>query len=141
MRHRKSETRARARAVQALYAWDLRGEGGARLDIVASQIWDDLAVGPEERAIAGRLLRVILERGAEIDDALREVTSNWRLERVGAVERAVLRLATAELIAGDTPPRVVIHEALRLAERYGSAQSARFVNGVADAIARRLGRL
>jgi N utilization substance protein B len=57
------------------------------------------------------------------------------------VERSVLRLGTAELQLGDTPVRVVIQEGVRLAERYGSAQSARFVNGVLDAIARRMGRL
>jgi N utilization substance protein B len=53
----------------------------------------------------------------------------------------VLRLAAAELRRGETPPKVVIQEAVHLAERYGSAQSARFVNGVVDALARRLGRL
>ncbi len=139
MRRRRTETRARARALQALYAWDLRQ--GARLDVVAAQIWDDLAVAPEERALAGRLVRLIVAQGREIDDTLREVTSNWRLERLGAIDRAVLRLAAAELLEGHTPPRVAIHEAVRLAERFGSAQSARFVNGVADAIARRLGVL
>jgi transcription antitermination protein NusB len=63
------------------------------------------------------------------------------LERLGAIERSVLRLGGAELSIGETPPRVVIQEAVRLAERYGSAQSARFVNGVLDALARRMGRL
>ena len=53
----------------------------------------------------------------------------------------MLRLAAAELSKGETPPKVVIQEAVRLAERYGSAQSARFVNGVVDALARRMGRL
>jgi N utilization substance protein B len=135
----RAETRARARALQALYAWDLRG--GEALDRVASQVWDDLAIAPDERAFASRILRVILAEGDEIDDALREVTTNWRLERLGAVERAVLRIGAAELRRGDPPPRVTIQEAVRLAERYGSAQSARFVNGVLDALARRMGRL
>ena len=54
---------------------------------------------------------------------------------------ALLRLAAAELRRGETPPKVVIQEAVHLAERYGSAQSARFVNGVVDALARKLGRL
>jgi len=76
-----------------------------------------------------------------IDRTLTDVTTNWRLERLGAVERSVLRLGTAELLLGDTPVRVVLQEGVRLAERYGSAQSARFVNGVLDAIARRMGRL
>lgn len=135
----RAETRARARALQALYAWDLRG--GEPLDRVASQVWDDLAIAPDERAFATQIVRVILAAGDEIDEALRDVTTNWRLERLGAVERAVLRIAAAELRRGEPPARVTIQEAVRLAERYGSAQSARFVNGVLDALARRMGRL
>ena len=135
----RTETRARARALQALYAWDLRG--GEPLDRVASQVWDDLAIAPDERAFASRIVRGIISDAAEIDEALRDVTTNWRLERLGAVERAVLRIAAAELRRGDPPPRVTIQEAVRLAERYGSAQSARFVNGVLDALARKMGRL
>ena len=139
MSRTRVETRARSRALQALYAWDLRD--GDPLDRVAAQIWDDLSVVPEERAIAGRILRTVVTNGRSIDAALREVTTNWRLERLGAIERSVLRLAAAELVAGETPPRVVIQEGVTLAERYGSPQSARFVNGVLDALARKLGRL
>lgn len=135
----RAETRARARALQALYAWDLRD--GEPLDRIANQVWDDLAIPPDERVFAGRIVRTIITDGKSIDESLREVTTNWRLERLGAVERAVLRIAAAELLRGDPPPRVAIQEAVRLAERYGSAQSARFVNGVLDALARKMGRL
>jgi N utilization substance protein B len=135
----RPESRARARALQALYAWDMRG--GRELTRVATEVWDDLAVEPEERRIAGRLVRTVEEQGAALDAELREVTMNWRLERLGAIERSVLRLGAAELARGETPPRVVIKEAVRLAERYGSVQSAKFVNGVLDALARRMGRL
>jgi transcription antitermination protein NusB len=133
------ETRARARALQALYAWDMRG--GTDLERVASQVWDDLAITPEERRVAGPIVRPVAQRQRDLDAALAEVTTNWRLERIGAVERCVLRMAGAELAMGETPPRVVIQEAVTLAERFGSAQSARFVNGVLDALARRLGRM
>jgi transcription antitermination protein NusB len=139
MRRRRSETRARARALQALYAWDMRT--GAPLDVVATQIWDDLQVAPDERTRASRIVRTVLRDGPAIDELLRDVTTNWRLERIGAIERSVLRLATAELLRNEEPPRVILQEAVILAERYGSAQSARFVNGVIDAVARRLGRL
>ena len=134
------ETRARARALQALYAWDMRGDK-TTLDRVATQVWDDLSVAPEERQIAGQLVRTVIHDGRRIDAELGEVTANWRLERLGAIERSVLRLGAAELTRGETPPRVVIKEAMHLAERYGSEASARFVNGVLDALARRMGRL
>ena len=139
MARTRVETRARARALQALYAWDMRGD--VPLDKVASQVWDDLAVPPEERQLAGTLVRTVLREGADIDAELEAVTTNWRLERLGAIERSVLRLAAAELRGTETPPRVVIQEAVRMAERYGTAHSARFVNGIVDALARRLGRL
>jgi transcription antitermination protein NusB len=135
----RSETRARARALQALYAWEMRGR--EELTIVATQVWDDLAIAPEERKHASRLIRVLVKDIDHIDDELREVTTNWRLERLGAIERSVLRLAAAELTLEDIPARVVIQEAVRLAERFASARSARFVNGVVDAVARRMGRL
>lgn len=133
------ESRARARALQAVYAWDLRGEQD--LERVATQMWDDLAVSPDERKIAGLLLRTMEEHQVSLDTQLAEVTTNWRLERLGVIDRSVLRLAAAELQRGETPPRVIIREAIRLAERYGTPDSARFVNGVLDALARKMGRL
>ena len=133
------ESRARARALQAVYAWDLRGEQD--LDRVSGQIFDDLAVGPEERQIATLLIHTLGKQRGDIDRQLTEVTTNWRLERLGVIERSVLRLAAAELLRAETPPRVVLREAIRLAERYGNPDSARFVNGVLDALARKLGRL
>ena len=133
------ETRARARALQAIYAWDLRGERD--LDRISAQIWDDLAVSADERQVAGLLLRTLQQQRDELDSALSDVTTNWRLERLGVIERSVLRLAAAELKRGETPPRVVLREAIRLAERYGNQESARFVNGVLDALARKMGRL
>jgi N utilization substance protein B len=139
MARTRVETRARARALQALYAWDMRG--GVDLERVATQVWDDLAITPDERRVAGPIVRAVAQQQRALDDELAEVTTNWRLERIGAVERCVLRMAAAELSIGDTPPRVVIQEAVTLAERFGSAASAKFVNGVLDALARRLGRM
>ena len=134
------ETRGRSRALQALYAWDVRGTP-ADLPRVAMMVWDDLAIAPDERAFALALIQLVAAERGEIDGELSEVTTNWRLDRLGHIERSVLRLAAAELMQGGTPPRVVIQECVRLAERFGTATSARFVNGVIDALARRMGRL
>jgi N utilization substance protein B len=133
------ESRGRARALQALYAWDLREN--EELLHVAAMIWDDLAVATDERDFAMTLLRVVASDGAALDAELADVTTNWRIERIGAIERCVLRLGAAELHTGVTPPRVILQESVRLAERFGSEQSSRFVNGVLDALARRMGRL
>jgi N utilization substance protein B len=120
-----------------MYAWDLRP--GQRLVQVAERVWDDLAIGPNERKFAAKLIRTVADSQADIDKQLLDVTTNWRLERLGAIERSVLRLGAAEFAGGETPPKVVIKEAVRLAERYGSEDSAKFVNGVLDAYARRVG--
>jgi N utilization substance protein B len=125
--------------LQALYAWDLRANES--LERVATQIWDDLSVPPDERKIAGGLVRTLSKEQKSLDDELADVTTNWRLERLGVIDRCVLRMAAAELHQGETPPRVVIQEAVRLAERYGTVKSAKFVNGVLDALARRMGRM
>ena len=104
-------------------------------------IWEDLQVAVDERDVARKLLRVVVAEGAALDAELADVTTNWRIERIGAIERCVLRLGAAELHENLTPPRVVLQESVRLAERFGSEQSARFVNGVLDALARKMGRL
>jgi len=139
MARRRTETRARVRAIQALYAWDMRG--GRDLERVAERVWDDLPVAPDVRKAAAVLIHVYAGRRADLDRELKAVTENWRMERLGAIERSVLRLAATELSIAETPPRVVLQESIRLAERFGTPQSARFVNGVLDALARRMGRL
>ncbi len=139
MARTRVETRARARALQALYAWDMRG--GTELEKVATRIWDDMSISPEERLVATPIIRMVANRQRELDAQLVDVTTNWRLERIGAIERCVLRLAAAELTIGETPPKVIIQESVTLAERFGSAASAKFVNGVLDALARRMGRM
>jgi transcription antitermination protein NusB len=137
------ETRARGRALQAVYAWDIRQAAGSRRELtrVANDVWDDLIVPADERRIAGGLVALVAQHAGAIDRDLADVTTNWRLERIGAIERSVLRVGAAELLGGATPPRVAIQEAVRLAERYGSVPSAKFVNGVLDALARHAGRL
>lgn len=75
----------------------------------------------------------------EVDEWLRQSLDNWRLDRLAAVDRAVLRLAATEMVfLEEIPPRVSIQEAVRLAEQYGGPDSPRFVNGVLDALYRRL---
>ena len=123
--------------MQALYAWDVRR--GADLAVVAQAIWDDLAIPSAERDFASALIQWIATGLVGLDADLSEVTTHWRMDRLGAIERCVLRLGAAELAQGHTPPKVVIQECVRLAERYGTARAASFVNGVLDAHARRVG--
>jgi N utilization substance protein B len=131
--------RGRARALQALYAWDLRSD--EQLEKIAVCVWDDLEVLPNERRYANQFIGEVATRLEKIDAAIAELTTNWRLERIGVIERCVLRLGSAELLSHASPPKVAIQEAVRLAERFGTAESARFVNGVLDAFARKINAL
>jgi N utilization substance protein B len=133
------ETRGRSRALQALYAWDVRHEED--LLRIAARVWDDLAVPAAEREFAEKLLKWIVASLDQIDADLSQVTTHWRIERLGMIERCVLRLGASEIAQGVTPPKVVIQECVRLAERYGTEKAASFVNGVLDAHARRMGAL
>jgi N utilization substance protein B len=87
------------------------------------------------RPYLDRLLELVASHASEIDATVQEHMPNWRLERLSAIDRAILRIATAELLyQEDVPGKVAIHEAIRLAERYGGKESHRFVNGVLDAV-------
>lgn len=134
------ETRARSRALQAVYAWDVRGRTEP-LSVVARTIWDDIGIPRDERMFASLIVAAVEQDLGAIDTELEAITTNWRIDRLGAIERCVLRIAAAELRQMETPARVVLQEAVRLAERFGSEQSAKFVNGVLDTLARRLDKL
>jgi N utilization substance protein B len=84
------------------------------------------------------LVEVLDARLADIDTALRDALDNWRIERLSAIDRAVLRIGAAEILFVDeVPAKVAIQEALHLAEAYGGDESPRFVNGVLDALYKR----
>jgi N utilization substance protein B len=85
---------------------------------------------------AEELFQKTLSHRPEIDRRLAEIAQNWTIERMAAVDRNVLRLATCELLfVPDTPPKVAIDEAIELAKRFGTADSAAFVNGILDRLA------
>ncbi len=90
------------------------------------------------RQFADALLRGTLEKLGEIDAELGRQTTHWRLERLAAVDRNIIRLAMYELIYDtDTPHAVVIDEAIEIAKKFGAKDSGRFVNGVLDGFVRR----
>ena len=86
-----------------------------------------------------RLAAELNARGDELDQLLGVALDNWRMERLALLDRGILRIAAAELIYFDEiPPKVSIQEAVRLAERYSGPESPRFVNGVLDALYKRV---
>jgi N utilization substance protein B len=91
------------------------------------------------RRFALRLAEGWAEKGGEVDRLLQGLLAHWALERLSTVVRGILRLAVVELlVVEETPPRVILHEAVRLADRYGEQDAGTFVNGVLDPAVRRL---
>ena len=128
--------RAREVAFRIAYQADVMGEAvGA--EVAAPEGEEPL--GTDQAELVGDILRVLRGRAGEVDDLVRAAARNWELDRLAATDRSVLRIAAAELIGRPgTPARVILDEAIEIARRYGSEESARFVNGVLDHVARQL---
>jgi N utilization substance protein B len=134
----RNRSRARGWALQALYAWESRGGEVSRAVPVLQELFTHLNVSPQNRPYAEVLVRLVANNLERIDALVRESLTNWRLERLATVDRAVLRLGTAEILfVDDVPARQAIREAVQLAEKYGTNESPRFVNGVLDAVMRK----
>jgi N utilization substance protein B len=135
----KNRSRARGWALQALYAWEQRGAKAEMGMPVLQELFANLHVSPTNRPYAEILVRLVATNLEKIDQTILESLTNWRLERLAVVDRAILRLGTAEMMfVDDVPPRMCIREMVQLAEKYGTADSPRFVNGVLDAVMRRV---
>jgi N utilization substance protein B len=131
---RLDRTRARAWALQVQYRWESAGMEGALLDALAETV-ATRRISARRLPYVRRVLALLDEHLDEVDRALRGAVENWRLERLSTLDRAVLRLAAAEMLyLEEVPPKVSIQEAIRLAEQYGGPDSPRFVNGVLDAL-------
>jgi N utilization substance protein B len=132
-----SRHQGREYALQMLYQAEV---GGTPIGDVAEHFFDGQAVPDEERRFATDLARGTLLQRDDIDVRLRGHLENWRLERLGIVDRAVLRLAVFEFLnEPETPRVVVIDEAIELAKKFGGDESGQFVNGILDAVRKDLG--
>jgi N utilization substance protein B len=127
-------TKARERAVQALYQIDV---AATDLEEALSRFWKSFE--PVEREVmdlADELVRGVARNRQQIDDAIEAVSTNWRIDRMARVDRNVLRLAAHELLhRPGVPVKVVINEAIQLGKKFGSESSGAFINGVLDRIA------
>ncbi|MGY1836788.1 transcription antitermination factor NusB [Blastococcus sp. SYSU DS0510] len=125
-----ARTKARKRAVDVLYEADVRGR--ERVELLRERVADGNPPVPDH---AIRLVEGVDEHGARIDELIEAHTSGWSLERLPDVDRAILRMATYELLwVDDVPDAVVIDEAVELARAISTDESPRYVNGVLGAI-------
>ncbi len=135
----RAETKRRARALQLLYAWELQGR--PPMALVARSLRRGAPAWHASIERAEPLASAVAAEVDRLDAEIAEAAENWRFERIGIVERTLLRLALHELRRGVVPAKVAISEAVRLAHLFAGPKAPGFVNGVLDGLARRAGRL
>ena len=135
--------RAREAALQILYQWDVGKVDVARAtDTFFSQQWVDPNPPSEElRTFADRLAAETVARLDEVDRLIADTTQNWRPERLAVIDRLILRMSVAEFLSGGSPVvphAVVIDEALELARTFSTEDAVKFINGMLDAIRKKI---
>jgi N utilization substance protein B len=133
--HSVKGTRRKGRelALQALYQIEITGDPSAgAVDLFLHHFEGN----PKAKEFARRLVSGVVSQRSEIDRTIEQSTENWKLARLAKVDLVILRLATYELVfCPDIPTPVSLDEAIEIAKRFGSADSAAFINGVLDQIA------
>ena len=121
--------------MQMLFQWDMSKQDPAKLE---SNFWREAKAADTTRSFANRLFEGAAKESAALDELIVKHAENWRFERLAAIDRAILRLAIYELRATDTPPKVVLNEAVELAKKFSSQEAGGFVNGILDAFRKSL---
>lgn len=133
--------RARESALQILYQWEIgRTDVASAADTFFNLQWADADPPPDDvRAFATELAHDTVRRLDETDALIAETAERWRPERMAVLDRLILRMSVAELLrAGATPPPVVINEALELARTFSTEDAVKFINGMLDAIRKKI---
>jgi N utilization substance protein B len=115
--------------MQMLFQWDMSQQDFAKLE---TRFWKGAKAAEQTRTFANQLFEGAAHSAAELDEWISKHAVNWRLERISAIDRAILRLALHEMRATDTPSKVVINEAVELAKKFSSDEAGGFVNGILD---------
>jgi len=132
-----SRSRCREWALQLLYQTEYRGHRQGEVP----RFWRHFGKGGQIPPYLVKLVEGVEVHQQELDTLIRQHSEHWRLERMAAVDRNLLRLALYELLhQPEVPAKVVINEAVELAKRYGSEESGSFVNGILDRVRESVGR-
>jgi N utilization substance protein B len=123
--------KSREFALQLLYQWDQRRESP---EIIEEHFWKSARATAETRQFAHQLFVGAAAAAPQLDKLITAHAANWRLERMGAIDRSLLRLGAYELRFATAPPNVVLDEAVELAKSFSDAEAPAFVNGILDAI-------
>lgn len=115
--------------MQMLFQWDMSQQEPSKLE---AKFWKAAKGAQEVRSFANQLFEGASHDATNLDELISKHAANWRLDRISAIDRAILRLALHELRATDTPPKIVINEAVDLAKKFSTDDAGRFVNGILD---------
>lgn len=127
--------KSRECALQMLFQWAIDQQPAARIE---QSFWKSARAAESTRRFADQLFEGAVEQVESNDKLVAQLSKNWRMERMPEIDRGILRLAIYELRAGTAPLKVVLDEAIELAKRFSTAESARFLNGILDAAAKSL---
>jgi N utilization substance protein B len=129
--------KSRELVLQMLFQADM---GKQDADDVRRTFWKErTSVGADVQGFAEDLFQVANDRGSDIDELIERHAEHWRMDRMSAVDRNILRAAVAELVGFPATPRaVIINEALEIARKFSSLESVQFINGVLDSVGRDL---
>jgi N utilization substance protein B len=129
--------KAREVALQFLYQLDLQGETDPAPH--AAEFWAHHPLDDDTQRFAQDIVRGTKAAQPTIDGIIARYTEHWDLDRMAVVDRNILRLAVYELgWREETPPKVVINEAIEIAKKFGTGESSRFINGILDRVYREL---
>jgi transcription antitermination factor NusB len=127
-------TKARELSVQALYQLDVQGEG-----LLLDEFFVETETDETTRKLASDWTRRTWENKAQCDELIATSTIKWQFDRLSPVDKSILRLAVFQLkFCRDIPPKVVINEAIELAKKFSTDKSPAFVNGVLDAVFKKI---
>ncbi|HKB78505.1 MAG TPA: transcription antitermination factor NusB [Thermoanaerobaculia bacterium] len=127
--------KARELALQMLFQYDLSGNPP---DLIISTFEDLQKSKANTREFAMRVFKGTLEHLADIDGMITQQAENWRIERMAAVDRNIIRMSIYEFLhEPDTPKLVIIDEAIEIAKKFGTQKSSQFINGILDGILKR----
>jgi N utilization substance protein B len=133
--------RAREAALQILYQWDIgRRDVDRAADTYFTEQWPDKEPAADQlRSFATLLAHDTVDRLDEVDRLIAETAERWRPERMAVLDRLIMRMAICELLRDrDTPAPVVINEALELARTFSTEEAVKFINGMLDAVRKKL---
>ena len=127
---------ARVIALQSLYENDFRGNSADSVEKIFSRHIVNIKEEGENVDFAEKLINKTIEKIDEIDTLIISVAPDWPIKQVAIIDRNILRLAICELLYFDTPPKVIINEAIELAKTFGAEHSSKFINGVLGTVYR-----